>query len=780
MDASQHAYHSHQQPGPLSFLSGGLSAYPHSFSAAQMQSLVAVFDTFVPSITISPHVSQHQTLREACSKSREDEIQAFYDLSASQADVPSYAAGLMQNKLPPVKLQLVNWILWLLSSRLGTYVLCGRASLSGKFPYFRSLAEIPVPEREKLFINAWSHSPSLFYRTVFNACKIFSLYCHYTKVDEKGQNPTWNAIGYCGPDPAAVEHRRKAKWESTTARKPLEGKVLDAELLDAEALSTNLEKLGFTVMQDVSHLADLWPEKARSKHRNINNRKKVGVKCDAVVVGSGSGGGVVAGVLAKAGFKVVVLEKGKYFAGEDLSLLEGPTLDNMYEGGGILPTDNLSVLILAGATVGGGSTINWSASFRTPEHILTEWATDNGLELFSSNRYVNAMDVICQRLGVQPDVGKENFQNEILRRGCRKLGFKVDDVCRNCGPDHACGWCGFGCWSRKKQSTAETWLVDAAAAGSVIIAGCQADSVLLRENVAGTSSKPSRAAGVVATFGENLLFIESAITVSSCGSLLTPLLLQRSGLVNPNIGKNLHLHPVQMMWGYFPPLHDDSTSYEGGIITAISPEFAKWHPGGHGCILQCPSLHPGVFSVLAPWLSGLDSKLRMRRFARTAHVFALARDRGVGVITPTGVLYDLHPDDHTSLLDGGEAALRVLIAAGATEVGTHHRHGDRLVISPTTTSADVDAFLSHVRSQGIDQLGTPLCSAHQMGSCRMGTSPTSSAIDPQGESWEVACLFVADASVFPSAIGVNPMVTIQSIAYCIAHSAVNFLRQNAT
>lgn len=757
-------------------LSPGKIADAHSFSSAQMKCLEAIFDTFIPSIScessahIAPALPDNS---EGWSKGNQDELQCFYELSASQAGVPSYAAGLMYSKLKPNVLQLASWVLWLLSSRVGTYLLCGRGSLCGKAPFFRSFTEIPLPEREKLLITAWSQSAYLFFRTVFNAFKIFAVYSYYSKVDKHGHNLAWKAIGYCGPDPAAIEHRRKAE---KAARRPLEGSVFDAELLK-EGLPLKLEEAGFEVLKDVTHLASLWNCKGLAEAK-----VKVGVKCDVVVVGSGSGGGVTAGVLAKAGYKVLVVEKGKYFARDDLSLLEGPTLDKMYEGGGILASDNNNVLLLAGATVGGGSAINWSASFKTPPHVLEEWVQDHGLTMFGDGQYEAAMQAVLARLAVQSDVGEENWQNGLLRKGCEKLGFHVADAPRNTVADHSCGWCGFGCWSGKKQATSETWLVDAAANGAAILTGVSAEAVLQRNATKGKQQR--QAVGVVASVagGAHLLFIESRITVVSCGSLNTPVLLQRSGLQNPHIGRNLHLHPVQMMWGYFPEAVHAQTAYEGGIITAVSREFADWRPRGHGCILQCPSLHPGVFAVLNPWLSAKDFKDRMRRFSRTAHVFALARDRGSGTVGSSQagrtVHYPLHPLDHESLLDGGEAALRVLIAAGASEIGTHHRHGDRLVLTQDTSAADVDEFLRRVRSRGVEQLGTPLCSAHQMGSCRMGMDPSTSVVGPTGETWDVAGLFVADASVFPSAVGINPMITVQSVAYCISHAIMRALEQS--
>ncbi|KAI5075362.1 hypothetical protein GOP47_0009438 [Adiantum capillus-veneris] len=668
-------------------LAGGKIAYTHSFSDAHMRTLEALMDTFIPSIPAPLSLDANG--------------QVFYELSASKAGVTSYAAGLIQQKLKPDALRTVKVVLWLLSTRIGTYLMCGHDSFSGKAPFLRSFSEIPFPEREKLILSAWSHSPYLFFKVVFDALKIFAAYSFYTKVDGYGHNPAWKGIGYCGPDPAALEHRKKAE---KAASRPLEGRVFDASG-PKEGLSLQLKEAGFEVLEDVAQLASLWKQ-----GKGIQDKAKspLGVKCDAVVVGSGSGGGVAAGVLAKAGYKVLVLEKGKYFARDDLSLLEGPTFDKMYEGGGILPTAESNVLILAGATVGGGSAINWSASFKTPPHVLEEWEHDEGLTMFGKGgQYEAAMEAVLSRLAVH-DPGEENWQNRLLRKGCERLGFHIAHAPRNTVEDHACGWCGFGCWNGKKQATSETWLVDAAANGAAILTSVSAEAVLSRNSNEG---KKRQAVGIVASIGngEELLFIESCVTVVSCGSLNTPVLLQRSHLDNPHIGKHLHLHPVQMMWGYFPPDGaSDEVAYEGGIITSVSREVANLHRGGHGCILQCPSVHPGVYSVLTPWVSGNDFKDRMRHFSRTAHVFALARDRGSGSIGwgkyGRSISYPLDPRDNQSLVDGGEAAIRVLIAAGASEVGSHHRYGDCLSITKETTPAQVEEFLQRVRSRGVENL----------------------------------------------------------------------------
>lgn len=208
-------------------------------------------------------------------------------------------------------------------------------------------------------------------------------------------------------------------------------------------------------------------------------------------------------------------------------------------------------------------------------------------------------------------------------------------------------------------------------------------------------------------------------------------------------------------------------------MTSMSPIF---DPSGYGTIIQTPSLHPGLFSVLMPWTSALDMKERMSRFSRTAHIFSLARDKGSGTVDfPGHLTYSLDPYDENNLRKGLEKVLKIMIAAGAEEVGTHHYSGERL--KPKTSSPrEVENFIERASSRSLRDLSTPLCSAHQMSSCRMGVDQDHSVVDPRGETWEVEGLFVADASVLPTALGVNPMITVQAVAYCIANFVLESLK----
>lgn len=474
----------------------------------------------------------------------------------------------------------------------------------------------------------------------------------------------------------APEVRNRTEADFNRGR-PLGDNHIDAKEAGGK-LKSMLTNKGFSVVEEIGSFS--------SQYESLGYRKNEGdinLECDVVIVGSGSGGGVMAAELAKQGFKVVVLEKGEYFASQDVTTLEGPGMVNLLEKMGCLATDDGGVALIAGKTVGGGTAINWCVSFKTPENVRNEWANDHNLDLFNNERYNLAMQAVWERLAVQPGVDKHNLQNTVLQEGCKKLGFHHGTLQRNAPSDHYCGWCSYGCPTGKKQSTAETWLVDAANTGNaVILSNCNAEHVFHNPNP--KSKKGRTALGVAAAIGNGptRLFVKANATVVSCGALMTPVLLLRSGFKNPNIGKYLRLHPASTTYGYFPEgSGPEGKSYEGGIMTVYSPVNLR-KPTEYGGLLETGVFHPAVFAAFHSWRSGADSKARLLRHGRTSHITVVTRDKGSGTVTidkqrDPVFNYSISAYDEESLVAGMVQSLRVFIAAGAVEVGTQQLDGER-------------------------------------------------------------------------------------------------------
>lgn len=477
-----------------------------------------------------------------------------------------------------------------------------------------------------------------------------------SQTDENLKNPALEAIGYC-LDTTEANASSNKKSEADEKRRPLDAGIIETMHESDITITQSLIEKGVHVARDDDD----------GVHR---------IRCDAVIVGSGSGGGVAAANLAKAGLKVLVLEKGNYFAAQDYSGLEGPSMLELYEKGGLLTTVDGKFMVLAGSAVGGGTAVNWSASIRTPDHVLQEWSEGSKIKFFGSQEYQSAMDEVTTRIGVTERCVQDGFQNQVLRKGCERLGLKVESVPRNSPEDHYCGLCGYGCRVGDKNGTDRTWLVDAVENGAVILTGIKAERFILVDNTSSSNERKKRCVGVIASsvggkIGKKFM-IEARVTVSSAGSLLTPPLMLSSGLKNQNIGRNLRLHPVLMTWGYFQEKDSEFSGkmYEGGIITSVH----HMNDAESGCraILENPLIGPASYAGLSPWVSGADLKERMMKYGRTAHLFALVRDIGSGeVLKESEVTYRTTKKDKENLRAGLRQALRVLVAAGAVEVGTY-------------------------------------------------------------------------------------------------------------
>nr|MDQ3878604.1 GMC family oxidoreductase N-terminal domain-containing protein [Actinomycetota bacterium] len=179
------------------------------------------------------------------------------------------------------------------------------------------------------------------------------------------------------------------------------------------------------------------------------------IDCDVVLVGSGAGGGCVADHLSAQGLDVVVLEKGDYYGPRDFTHLEPEATRNMYLYGMTLATSDLGCRIIAGSTLGGGTVVNYTTSFRTPPYVLRQWAEESGIDAFVSGEIESYLDEMAARVDVNTDSSAAGKRDALMEEGLKKLGWHVDMMPRSvkgCTQDEQCGYCGFGCRVGAKQS----------------------------------------------------------------------------------------------------------------------------------------------------------------------------------------------------------------------------------------------------------------------------------------------------------------------------------------
>ena len=270
------------------------------------------------------------------------------------------------------------------------------------------------------------------------------------------------------------------------------------------------------------------------------------IETDIVIVGSGCGGGVCAKVLAEAGHRVIVVDKGYHFPTSMLPMPGAVASRYLFDKTVVGSVDG-SMGVVAGATWGGGGTVNWSVSLQTQDFVRKEWAA-RGLAWFDSPEYQACMDRVCERMGVSADPVVQSHRGQMLLDGSRKLGWKAGVCPQNSGgKEHSCGHCTTGCGSGEKQGPATCWLPDAARAGAEFIEGFAVDRILF-DDVDGSR----KATGVVGQWTARdahgsisgpmeerrtrQVIVKAKRVIVACNALFSPLLLMRSGLTvnSPN------------------------------------------------------------------------------------------------------------------------------------------------------------------------------------------------------------------------------------------------------
>ncbi|HEX4719244.1 MAG TPA: GMC family oxidoreductase N-terminal domain-containing protein [Thermoleophilaceae bacterium] len=495
-------------------------------------------------------------------------------------------------------------------------------------------------------------------------------------------------------------------------------------------------------------------------------------RCDVVVVGSGAGGATAARLLAEAGLDVVVVEEGSLHDASTYTTDPLEALARMYRDGGLTVLEGRPAIPLPlGRCVGGTTVVNSGTCVRTPEDVLARWQRDHGIPWAPA--LVEEFEAIERDLAVRPLPASAAGANAApCRRGAEALGLANVPVHRNAGDVVRCGTCPTGCAIDAKQAMHVSELPRAVAAGARIRAGVRVTRILVRggraagveariipgapESARGFGSASMRSASDssrAAHSGGRIYSVHARAVVLAGGAIGTPELVLRHGL-NGRIGRNLHVQPACWVGGRFD---EEIRGWDGVMQSWHVDEWRR-----RGLFLEA-TFTPLPFG--AHWLPGVGPEFvrRLADISRLAVIGVHLADTSEGRVRLRGraarLRYRLTRSDAATLGFGIARAAEILFAAGAREAYPQ--------------VAGVDAIRpgqQKVLETGVTPARLRLEAFHPMGTAAMGV-----ATDTSGELRELPGAYVADGSLLPTALGVNPMITIVAMARRVARGIADEL-----
>ncbi len=455
---------------------------------------------------------------------------------------------------------------------------------------------------------------------------------------------------------------------------------------------------------------------------------------DVCVVGAGAGGAVVAAELAEAGADVIVLEQGREHDADGFTARPPEMLARLYrDGGQTLTLGNPPIGLPLGRGIGGTTLVNSGTCFRTPPRVLDRWREEFGLLLDEDmmRPYFERVERSLSVSEVAPELAGRNAA--VARRGAERLGWSHGYLRRNARGCVGSGVCAFGCPTSAKQHTGITYIPRARAAGAQVLTGADVRRVVVSQG---------RAEGVQLADGRS---VRAPTVIVAAGTIHTPLLLARSGLGKGSgqLGGNLSLHPATAAIARMPEAVDMA---RGVPQSFYIDEFAA-----DGIIFEGVAGPPSYAAVSLP-LTGARHAEVMASYRHLAQFGLMVSDTGRGRVQSLGgrpiIRYDLSETDLGRFRRGLRLMDELFRAAGALEVF--------LPLPPGT------------RPEQARRQDFKLLAFHPLGTARADARPGHGVVDGELELHDAPGVYVADGSVVPSALGVNPQLTIMALATRLA------------
>ena len=492
------------------------------------------------------------------------------------------------------------------------------------------------------------------------------------------------------------------------------------------------------------------------KNSKIKKRENsIPKNLEVAVIGSGAGGGIAANLLNQK-YEVGIFDKGHFPNGETNNETFG--YHNFYETNAIQQTRGYKVQLLAGMGIGGGTSINWTTSLRTPDNILSEWdALTQQNNHFNSDSFNKSLDYICQNLNVDETNNKIPQKEIKLAQGLElnKTSYKI--IPRNTKNNDCLesGFSTFGHSDDTINSSYKSWFSKDK---------FNEENIYSNTHVKSLSISNGKATHVNVEHNGQSYSVAVEKVILASGSLNTPKILLNSGYKNKHLGQHLKLHPVSGVAGKFSELQNPWA----GSMQGIYSDDHLFRKDNYGYLLEGLPMHPSLFFPFFP-----NNQDNFGDFISSYNYWSgsivLTSDTSSGSIinkNPQHLWkYNLNDFDHENLLHGIESLVKANFLAGAEEI--------MVATSPTMhwkreSNEDIESFIGKVRKVRNEPFRILLGSAHQMGTARIHPNPSEGVVDLNGKVHGLENVYITDSSTFPRCSGVNPMITIQAMSHFLA------------
>ena len=487
---------------------------------------------------------------------------------------------------------------------------------------------------------------------------------------------------------------------------------------------------------------------------------------DAVVVGTGAGGSMSLRELARAGLDVMAIEEGPWSTPGDFDQREDRMFQLLFQEGGARATEDMAIRVLQGRGVGGSTVHNTNLCKRTPDEILDLWTRKYKVTGISARELAPSFERVETDLSVsEMAASMRNANNEVLRAGCERLGWRGGALKHNRIGCRESGFCELGCSYDAKQNAIKVLLPQAIAAGARVVSDVEGVRIVHDgRRVSGVHGVARSVDGSVCARVD----IRARAVVLAASAVGSAVLARRSDLPDPHgrLGRGLRLHPGGVVAGRF----DRTIGAWRGIPQSYEcTEHLSYEEGSDKRVWIVAAIAHPIGAAVGMSGFGAGHMAAMRAYPKLAVLTAMVHDESSGEVQVDHegrpvLRYAMNDSDRSQLAKGLSACARILLAAGARDVIVPAIPPRRV-----ETVAQLDALdFSFVRPHSV-----PLTAVHPMGTMCMGDDATTSVVQSTGEHHQLRGLFVSDGSLFPTSLGGPPQVSIYAFALHLAHHIID-------